>query len=260
MVLKNPIGPSLGFFCNFVFLPLLSCVLGLLLFPDNVEIRFGLFATGISSMGVSSSLWSVILTGNVELSIIVNVLNTILAYGTTPFWLFKLGTSIVDSENFGVPYNLITQYICFSFIPLLVGIFIQYIFPRASEISKPILLGITFPFMIFIIIVSIMRGAHVFSMPFSDSWKFVLAGLCLPSLGYLVGWFLSRAFKLQEEDSLMVALSAINIHSVIAITLFNFIAQPQRELAVLFPISAIILSPIPVLIHFVYNKLAVKKL
>lgn len=73
-----------------------------------------------------------------------------------------------------------------------------------------------------------------------------------------MGWFLSRAFKLQQEDSLTVALGTVNIHSVIAITLCNFMIRPRRELAALFPLSAIILSPIPLLIHFTFNKLAMK--
>lgn len=254
-------------------------------------------------MGVASSLWSVIFQGNVELSIIMNVINTLLScgelkiclhflrlffsllfviksIGTTPFWLFTLGTTILDSEQIKVPYNLIAQYICFSFIPLLIGILIQYMFPNVAEISKPILVGIAFPFLIFIIVVSILRGFHVFSMTLDDAknvrtenlmkskrhykyqfvFQFIFAGLCLSNLGYSMGWFFSRAFKLQKEDSLTVALSTVNIHSVIAITLFKFFARPQKELAALFPISAIILSPIPISIHFMYNKFSANKL
>lgn len=167
----------------------------MLLFPNDVEMRFGLFVTGMSSMGAASSCWTVISSGNVELSITMNVINTLLACGeliilakplayvlymplfifentvTTPFWLFTLGKSIHNNESIAVPYDLFAQYICFSFIPLLVGILIQYIFKQSSEISKSILMGISFPFLVFIIVVSVMRGLHIFSMPFSDSWK-----------------------------------------------------------------------------------------
>lgn len=157
--------------------------------------QFALFTTSISSMGVASSCWSVIFTGNVELSIIMNVINTVLACGesnlhtsinfifvsqsfsiikntgTIPFWLFTLGKSIFDCECIGIPYDLIGEYMCFSFIPLFIGTLIQYFCPSSSEISKPILMGISFPFLIFIILVSVLRGLHIFSLTFSDAWK-----------------------------------------------------------------------------------------
>lgn len=91
-------------------------------------------------------------------------------------------------------------------------------------------------------------------------FQFVLAGFSLPILGYFVAWFLSGAFKLQKEDRLSVALSTVNIHSVIAMKLFDFYTRKSRQLAVLFPLTAVMLSPMPVLIHFAYRKYIVKKL
>lgn len=78
---------------------------------------------------------------------------------------------MVDRDYIEIQYSLMAQFFGFSFVPLLIGILIQYIFPYAAEISKPILMGITYPFAIFIIFTSMLRGIHVFSMPFADSWK-----------------------------------------------------------------------------------------
>lgn len=43
-----------------------SYVLGLLLFPDNIPLRLGLFFTGASPAGGASNVWTVLLGGNID--------------------------------------------------------------------------------------------------------------------------------------------------------------------------------------------------
>lgn len=59
----------------------LSYFLGLFLFPDNVEMQLGMFFTGVSPSGGASNVWSVLLGGNLDLSISMTTINTIAAFG-----------------------------------------------------------------------------------------------------------------------------------------------------------------------------------
>lgn len=103
-ILVRPIGPLIAFVCQFQFMPLVSFVnfiencsknirtllflqmsyfLGMILFPDNVEMQLGLFFTGVSPSGGASNIWSVILGGNLDLSISMTTISTFSAFGNT---------------------------------------------------------------------------------------------------------------------------------------------------------------------------------
>lgn len=56
-------------------------MLGLLLFPDNVDMQLGLFFTGVSPAGGASNVWTVILGGNIELSVAMTTTSTFAAFG-----------------------------------------------------------------------------------------------------------------------------------------------------------------------------------
>lgn len=55
--------------------------MGLILFPDNVELQLGLFFTGVSPAGGASNIWTVILGGNLDLSITMSTTSTLSAFG-----------------------------------------------------------------------------------------------------------------------------------------------------------------------------------
>lgn len=62
-------------------------MLGLLLFPDSAEMQLGLFFTGASPAGGASNTWTVILGGNIDLSITMSTTSTLSAFSE---YLFKL--------------------------------------------------------------------------------------------------------------------------------------------------------------------------
>lgn len=55
--------------------------LGLLLFPNSPEMQLGLFFTGASPAGGASNTWTVILGGNLDLSITMSTTSTLSAFG-----------------------------------------------------------------------------------------------------------------------------------------------------------------------------------
>lgn len=57
-------------------------MLGLLLFPGNVDMQLGLFFTGVSPAGGASNIWTVILGGNIDLSVAMTTTSTFAAFGT----------------------------------------------------------------------------------------------------------------------------------------------------------------------------------
>lgn len=80
-ILVRPIGPLIAIVCKFLFMPLLSYCLGMLLFPNNVEMQLGLFFTGVTPSGGASNIWSLLLGANTNLSLAMTTINTIAAFG-----------------------------------------------------------------------------------------------------------------------------------------------------------------------------------
>merc|ERR1719400_579892 len=71
--LKKPIGPLIGFICQYIFMPLIAFGLGFI-FPaaesfgqtlsSHAPMRLGLFVTGCSPGGGASNIWTVMFGGN----------------------------------------------------------------------------------------------------------------------------------------------------------------------------------------------------
>jgi len=59
----------------------LSYIIGCILFPDTPEMQIGMFFTGVSPSGGASNMWTVLLDGNLNLSITMTTLCTIAAFG-----------------------------------------------------------------------------------------------------------------------------------------------------------------------------------
>lgn len=54
----------------------------MLLFPNNVEMQLGMFFTGASPAGGASNIWTVLLEGNIDLSIAMTTFSNIASFGT----------------------------------------------------------------------------------------------------------------------------------------------------------------------------------
>jgi len=59
----------------------LSYIIGYILFPNTPEMQIGMFFTGVSPSGGASNMWTVLLDGNLNLSITMTTLCTIAAFG-----------------------------------------------------------------------------------------------------------------------------------------------------------------------------------
>ena len=96
--LKKPIGPMIGFVCQYVFMPLIAFGLGFI-FPaaeilgqtasTHTPMRLGLFVTGCSPGGGASNIWTVMFGGNLDLSITMTAISTFAAFFMMPAWIFR---------------------------------------------------------------------------------------------------------------------------------------------------------------------------
>lgn len=167
-IFTRPIGPTICFVCQFLFMPLTAFGLGLVLFPTSHEMALGLFFTGISPGGGASNMWTLILGGNINLSIAMTTISTVAAFGMMPLWIFTLGRLIFERANLGVPYWKIATMAIGLVIPLAIGLFIQRFLPRVARLLVRVLKPVSMILILFIIVFAIITNFYIFQL---FSWQ-----------------------------------------------------------------------------------------
>lgn len=252
-ILKKPIGPIIGFLSQFVFMPLLSYGLGFLLFPDSPELHLGLFFTGISPAGGASNIWTVVLNGNLHLSVTMTTISTIAAFGMMPLWIFTLGKEIFTRANLGVPYKNITYIAIGLVVPLALGLLIQKYLPRFGKFLVKILKPLSIFLILFIIIFAIVTNLYLFEL---FSWQIIVAGLGLPWVGYAFGWIIARIFRQDPQDALAISIETGIQNTGIAIFLLRVaLTQPAADLTTVIPVAVAIMTPFPLLGLYIIQKI-----
>lgn len=167
---------------------------GWILFENDVEMHIALFSIGLSLMGASNHSYTVLLKGNIDLSITINVINTILncgkpkigtiqitqnahwfvlnPAGMIPLWMYTLGKTIRSDEYMQVTYNLFIYDVCLLLLPLCFGQIVRHYFEHSVAFSKQLTKWISPMFIIFTICVCFCRSFDLFMfLPFTFKIK-----------------------------------------------------------------------------------------
>uniref|UniRef100_A0A1I8MXA3 Sodium Bile acid symporter family protein n=1 Tax=Musca domestica TaxID=7370 RepID=A0A1I8MXA3_MUSDO len=252
-ILIKPIGPAIGFVGQFIVMPILSFLIGYFLFHDMIELRLGLFFTGSTPGGGASNIFTVVLNGNLNLSITMTAISNLAAFGMMPIWIFTLGALIFKDGNLAVPYKTIAAMSFSLVIPLGIGLALQKYAPtvakKMSKITKPLAL-------IFIIVITgfaFTVNSYMFKL---FSWKILVASSALPWIGYIIGWLMAIVCRQSPRDALTIAIETGIQNTGIAIFMLSFtLPQPQADMTSAVPVANSMMTPIPLLIIYLIRKI-----
>lgn len=226
----------------------------MLLFPNNPEMQLGMFFTGVSPAGGASNIWTVLLGGNLDLSIAMTSFSNICSFGMMPLWLFTLGKVIFDRGDIEVPYQSLSTYLIALIVPLGIGLLIQRFLPRVSRILVRILKPLSSALILFIVVFAIVTNLYLFEL---FSWQIIVAGLVLPWLAYVLGYLAAWIFRQPSPDRLAIALETGIQNTGIAIFLLRFtLPQPQADLTTVVPVAVAIMTPLPLLALYIWQKVS----
>ncbi|KAF7990391.1 hypothetical protein HCN44_000196 [Aphidius gifuensis] len=255
--MKKPIGPLIGGVCQFIIMPLIAFGIGQILFPNNPEMQIGIFFTGISPSGGASNMWTLLLGGNLNLSIAMTALSTLAAFVTIPLWVFTLGKYILEKGKLRVPYRNISTMAIGLIIPLGIGFLIQKKYPKLCKTMVRITKTFSSILILFIVIFAIITNFYLFKL---FSWRIVLAGMGLPWLGFMCGLIAMTLFKQPVTDIKAIAIETGIQNTGIAIFLLKFsMSQPEADLTTVIPVSVAVMTPLPLLIGWIIKIVVDKK-
>lgn len=252
----RPIGPAIGFISQFLFMPLISFGLGILLFKESVPLRLGLFFTGIVPAGGASNIWTFTLGGNLNLSITMTTISNLAAFVMIPFWSFSLGKVIFDSGSMEVPYPEIARSAVVLTVPLAIGTLLQFWLPKVSKFMVKILKPFSVLLIAFIIIFATITNLYIFRL---FTWEIIAAGLGLPLIGYISGAVLASNCRQPPADVLAISIETGIQNTGIAIFMLQTcLLQPEADLTTVVPVAVSVMSPVPLLLFHLLRKCSKK--
>jgi BASS family bile acid:Na+ symporter len=196
-VIKMPKGVFIGLTCQFTIMPLLGFSLASLFnFPP--EIAAGIILIGSSPSGLASNVMAYLARANVALSVTLTAFATLLAPLMTPFLMKYLAGSFVPIDFVGMMTSILKIVI----IPVFIGLVFNYFFHGKAkwlDQSMPVvsMAGIA-------LIIMIITAAGRDSL-LTIGLLLILVAIIHNLLGYLLGYWSCKLFKMKEQDCRTIA-------------------------------------------------------
>ncbi|CAI4229248.1 unnamed protein product [Auanema sp. JU1783] len=250
--IRRPLAPFIGFLTQFVIMPLLAYGIAIFVFmPRGLpSMALGIFITGCSPGGGASNYWTLLLDGNVNLSVTMTFVSTVLSLVMMPLWLSWLGSRFLggfsSQTQMKVPYANITRSLFVLVLPLLIGVAIQRFKPtwaiRARQVMRPFIIFV----LVFVVLFGCISNSYMFYMM---SWPAIFGGLLLPWCGFMFGCFASILFRQSPSDVTAIAIETGIQNTGVSIFLLKAsFAQPDADIGSVIPVIVACFTPIPLLL------------
>lgn len=230
--LRRPLAPVAGMVCQYLLMPVMAYLIGLVLMPDNVWARYGLILIGSSPGGSFSNFWTALWGGDLDLSVTMTFCSTTASFGATTFWVWLFGRFVLQSErNISLPYIQLFISLLLLVIPVFFGLLITWKRPNWSakliKLSRPL-------FMFMMVIVSTL-GLYTNRFFFNVvSWYDLVSATCLGLSGYTVGMIFSAILCLNRKQIIALSLeTAIQNAGIAIVILQTNIPSPYGDMALM---------------------------
>ncbi|NWW98003.1 NTCP4 protein, partial [Caloenas nicobarica] len=202
--LRRPVGLLLALLGQFVAMPLLAFLLALIFALDEVA-AVAVLLCGCCPGGNLSNLMSVLVDGDMNLSIIMTASSTLLALFLMPLclWVYSrhwINTTLVQL----LPLGAVSLTLGSTLLPIGLGVLIRYRHPRAADLLVKISLwSLLVTLVILFILTGTMLGPDLIAhIPAS---VYAIAVL-MPLAGYALGYGLATVFKMPPHCRRTVSL------------------------------------------------------
>lgn len=197
-VLKMPKGVIIGLILQFTIMPLIAYTLTVM-FSFPPEIAAGVILVGCVPCGVSSNILNFLSKGNLALSITLTSFATLMAPFVTPLLMELLAGQLI-------PIDVVAMIISISkmiFAPLVLGIIFNRIFGNRVAWLNAAMPLVAMAANVFIIAVIVAAGRDSL---LTIGFLLFLAAVIHNAMGFLLGYWGSRLFKLNKRDSRTIAI------------------------------------------------------
>jgi len=252
-IMLRPLGPFLGFCSRYMIMPSLALGVGVCCFPGQEALQLALFFTGLAPSGGIANICNVFLKGNLNLSIAITTINSLMAMGMMPFWFYVVARVIFNDDNLKVPFVDLALSASAVMIALAVGISLRTFIPKTTIFIFRFLKPLSIFLSLCLIGVTVGINAFVFK---NLTGMIVLAAFILPLVGYVMSFGLARMTCQSRTDSLTVGIEASVLNMTVPVVLIqNAVEQPKSDLILVVPITCALMSLVLVLFLYCVRRL-----
>lgn len=229
-VLTQPKQVSIGLLCQLVLLPVLGFIVaGIFALPAVYAISIILLAAAPG--GATSNLIVHAADGDRALSVTLTAISNMLAWFTIPFLLgiayTTYGSGALDID-FPVASTMI-QVAVLTVIPVIIGMAIRNWKPEFAERSKRFTRIFATVFLFLVILALVIQNWDVIV---NDGPRFAPAFILLNVVALAVGYFVSKAARINDVQAVTIAIETGIQNSTVAITVAMTILR-ENEMAVI---------------------------
>lgn len=222
-IIISPKPVLVGVFSQYIVMPAFSFLCVLLLHPSP-SVALGMILVAACPGGNISNFLSAHAKGNIELSVTLTAIITIVAVFFTPFNFALYGSLYSEASHIMMPieidaWEMIKAVFMLLGIPLMAGMFVTWKFPLAAKrITKPMKIFSLLAFMGFIVV--------AFWSNFNFFLRYIHLIIILVfiqnSLAFLTGYLTARSFKLSWKDAKTISIeSGIHNSGLGLVLIFN---------------------------------------
>lgn len=253
-VAKNPLAVCLGMMGQIILLPLIAFAIAWAL--DLPTIYFmGLVLVACCPGGSSSNVFSMLVKGDVALSVTLTALSSIITLFTLPLTMEYV--SVFLSEQTGAEVNLpigklMMQNVVLFLIPMLAGIALRHFKPQKAQQINKILSKAAFPALMFLALIFFLQYTAEIIENFAIL-GIAITALILATMG--CSSLLSRAGKFGNavRRTIVIEVGMQNAAQAIAIATSPFIFN-SGEMAIPAIIYALMMNVILLLYVYVIRR------
>lgn len=197
-VVKSPKGVGIGVLCQITIMPAIGFTLASLSsFPP--EIAAGLILIGSSPSGLASNVMSYLAKANLALSITITAVSTLLAPLITPLLMKILAGAFVEIDMMSMMWSIVKMVI----FPIGAGLIFNKIFSNKTKWLDTVMPLVSMAGIAFIIVIITAAGRDSL---LSIGLLLILMVFVHNSLGYLLGYWAGRLFRMNEKDCRTISL------------------------------------------------------
>lgn len=222
IILEKPQSVIIGFFSQYLIMPLTGLGIGVLLNLDPLLI-VGLILLGSVPGGASSNIVAYLAKGNVALSVAMTTLSTLLAPLVTPLILLWLAGSYLPVSF----WSMLTDIMQMVIVPVLLGLIVRVLSKKFVEKITPMIPWISVS-VLALVIAGIMAGnADVF---LSSAAVAIFAVILHNAIGFMLGYAAAKIGRLDRRERRTVAIEVGMQNAGLAAALANSHFSPLAAL------------------------------
>ncbi|CDS43509.1 sodium bile acid cotransporter [Echinococcus multilocularis] len=247
---KKPVAPIIGFICQYGLMPLIAFGVAMVV-PIKSEFGFGLLTTGCCPGGGGSNIWTLLLHGDLNLSMTMTFISSITALGMMPLMLFIYGRFFLDTRAIHIPYTLIAGQLCYVVIPVVLGMLIKWRFPNsAKRMVRLFLRPLAFSFIFIIIGFGIYVNLPIYALLGAYPLLFPIAA-ALPWIGFLLAGLFAFLCQRSRAEILTISIeTGIQNNGIAILVLLYSMPQPEGDIGAAIPLVVGFITPFPLMIAY----------